>query len=77
VSLSYLRQNYHVPAYRGRTVWVQRADGSWTWGQITGARDAHVRVRLFGEAHARSYHPTDPALLYSCRPTNTSTVSLP
>ena len=73
MSLSYLRQNYHVPAYRGRTVWVQRADKSWTWGRIVGSRNAHVRVRLFGEQHARNYHPTDPALLYSVMPTVTVT----
>jgi hypothetical protein len=53
VSLQYIRDYYSVPAKRhGRVV----VDGK--PGVITGANDAHLRVRFDGDTHDGSAHPT-------------------
>ena len=59
MSLEYIRRTYGVPAKRGSRVRVD-------WyppepareGTITGSRQAHLRIRLDGEKHSRTVHPT-------------------
>lgn len=51
--LAYIRKLYGVPARRGARV---EYDGQ--RGVITGAINAHVRIRLDGETKSRIYHPT-------------------
>jgi hypothetical protein len=53
-SLAYIRDQYKVPAYRGRRVKVYNEKN----GTITGASGPYIRVRLDGEARIGSYHPT-------------------
>lgn len=54
MSLSYIRNQYGVPAHRGRRVTVQGKRAV-----ITGASGARLRVRVDGELQTRLFHPTD------------------
>lgn len=53
MSLEYIRKQYNVPAKRGAQV---IADGE--FGVITGARGAHLRIRIQGRKMIEHYHPT-------------------
>jgi len=57
MSLEYIRKAYNVPAKRGGRV-EYTGDGSPKLGTISGARGAHVRIRLDGEKRLGLYHPT-------------------
>lgn len=62
MSMEWIRRNYGVPAKRGGRVEYTPCEGSpdkpGRFGTITGARGAHIRVRLDGERHASPFHPT-------------------
>ena len=53
MSLEYIRRAYGVPANRLRRVVFDGQPGT-----ITGARGAHIRVRLDGQRLPVSCHPT-------------------
>jgi len=55
--LEYIRNYYHVPAFKDRVVKIKIKDGK--YGVITGASSPHVAVRLSEEKHSRPYHPSD------------------
>lgn len=56
--LDYIRNAYGVPAYlEVRVRYTGHSQGP-KMGTITGARDAHLLVRMDGEAHPAPYHPT-------------------
>lgn len=50
--MDYVRKHYGVPAKRGMRVKTHMGRGS-----ITGARSAHLRIRLDGELRSRLFHP--------------------
>jgi hypothetical protein len=52
MSLEYIRKTYQVPAKRGVHVIANGQPGV-----ITGARGAHLRVRVEGTKKIRFYHP--------------------
>jgi hypothetical protein len=52
--LEYIRNTYHVPAFKNRVVKVRGG-----YGVITGASGPHVAIRLSEEKHSRPYHPSD------------------
>ncbi|MGA7438606.1 MAG: hypothetical protein WBW32_10835 [Luteibacter sp.] len=54
MSLAYIRQQYGVPAHRGRRVVVHGKRAV-----IAGATGALLRVRIDGDTVTRLYHPTD------------------
>jgi hypothetical protein len=54
MSMQYIRETYNVPAKRGGRV---RYAGKYC-GTITGARGAHLRIRLDRDGRVRLYHPT-------------------
>jgi hypothetical protein len=54
VSLAYIRQQYGVPAHRGRRITVQGKRAV-----IAGASGALLRVRIDGDLQTRLYHPID------------------
>jgi len=59
MSLVYIRRAYNVPAKRGARVRVDWDSPAPTReGTITGADGARLRIRLDGEKHSRSAHPT-------------------
>jgi len=65
MSMSYIRRTYGVPAKRGAVVMYQRHPCQpAVKGRITGARNAHIRVRLDGEKYSVPFHPTDEAITY-------------
>ncbi len=53
MSMEYIRTYYKVPAKKGQKV---MALGK--LGVITGARGAHLRIRLEGQKRSSLYHPT-------------------
>lgn len=59
-SFDYVRHAYGVPARRGMRVTVGGRDGT-----ITSGKGAHVRIRLDGETHTGSYHPTSQIVYHT------------
>jgi hypothetical protein len=57
MSLEYIRMYYGVQAKRGDRV-EYTGDGTPKLGTISGARGAHLRIRLDGERRTGLYHPT-------------------
>ena len=58
MSLDYIRKAYMVPAKKGGRVEYLASDGELMEGTITGASNAHLRVRLDGNRHSMPFHPT-------------------
>jgi hypothetical protein len=60
VSLSYVRNYYRVPAYRGDRIEYDGGDphDGPQLGTITGAKDGRIRVRFDGQKRPVSLHPT-------------------
>lgn len=59
MSIANIRASRGVPAKRfGRVLYTGSGDGIERYGTIVGARDGYLRIRLDGEQHAKSYHPT-------------------
>lgn len=57
MSLDYIREHYGVPARIGGRVEYSGGKAPVT-GEITGARSAHLLIRLAGQRHSSPYHPT-------------------
>lgn len=57
MSLQYIRDTYGVSARRGGRV-EYTGNGSTKQGTITGARGAHVLIRLDGDKFSVAFHPT-------------------
>ena len=55
MSLSYIRNYYHVPAFHGRLV---RLPGTGEQGQIVGAKGPYLRVRVISRI-VLTFHPMD------------------
>lgn len=56
--MDYIRRTYQVPAKRGgRVRYTGRAAGE-RFGTILSARGGYLRIRLDGDKHAGTYHPT-------------------
>ena len=56
--MKFIRQMYHVPAYRGARVRIKSWDG-WTYGTVKSATN-HVVVAPDEHPNARlRFHPTD------------------
>jgi len=58
VSMQYIREAYGVPAKRGGRVEYSGTGSRALQGTITGAKGAHLRIRLDGYKHSHSFHPT-------------------
>ena len=58
MGMQQIRVSRGVPAKRGMRVRYTGAKGVDKLGTITAARDGYVQIRLDGEKHAHSYHPT-------------------
>lgn len=61
MSLSYIRHHYRVPAQKGGRVRYTGDKGPKAKpreGVITGAKGAHLRIRMDGDSFSNSYHPT-------------------
>ncbi len=52
---AYIRSYYGVPAKKGQRVYYRHAN---KYGTIVGTSNAHLRIRLDGEKHIGTYHPT-------------------
>ena len=57
MSMLYIRKRYGVPAKRGARI-EYRGEGSPELGTITGSEGAYLRIRMDGEKHTGTYHPT-------------------
>ncbi len=57
MSLHWIRKTYGVPARRGFRVEYTGRPAP-ILGTITGANGGRLKIRLDGEKHSRSYHPT-------------------
>lgn len=57
MSLDYIRTTYGVPAKSGARV-VYTGNGVEECGTITGAKGAHLLIRLDDETHIGRFHPT-------------------
>lgn len=57
MNMEYIRKTYGIPAKRGGRV-EYTGNGKPELGTITGARNAHLRIRLDGEPRPLVYHPT-------------------
>ena len=55
MSMDYIRTTYGVPAKRGGRI-EHTYNGR--FGTITGSRGARLRIKLDGDNHSGSYHPT-------------------
>ena len=55
--MQYIRETYKVPAKRGGRI-VYTGLGVKELGTITGARGAHILVRLDGYTESKPFHPT-------------------
>lgn len=56
MSLDCIRHHYGVPAKKGGR--VRYTNGRVREGTITGARGAHLTIRMDGDSFAQPYHPT-------------------
>lgn len=70
MSLEYIRNYYGVQAKKGGRVKAYGKPGT-----IIGARNAHLLIKLDGERHSNSYHPTD-GIEYLERETKPSTATV-
>ena len=57
MSMDYIRNSYGVPAKRGGRIEYKHPNPP-RMGTIVGTRGARLRIRLDGDKHAGSYHPT-------------------
>ncbi|MCR6502535.1 hypothetical protein MUO32_26260 [Shinella sp. CPCC 101442] len=58
MTMAYIRNAYRVPAKRGgRVEYTGNKSGS-RLGTIIGTYSAKLKIRLDGEKHGGSYHPT-------------------
>jgi hypothetical protein len=55
MSMEQIRRTRGVPAKRGMRVLYTTKN---RFGTIIGARGGYLQIRLDGDKHARSYHPT-------------------
>lgn len=55
MSMESIRNYRNVPAKRGMRVFSRHSQ---RWGTIISGRGGHLRIRLDGDKHAMSYHPT-------------------
>lgn len=70
MSLEYIRNYYGVPAKKGGRVNAYGKPGT-----ITGARNAHLLIKLDGEQqHSRPYHPTDGIEYLESEPKRSATI---
>ena len=51
--MAYIRDHYGVPAKRGGIVWAKGKRGV-----IVGSQGSYLRVRLDGDTHIGTWHPT-------------------
>ena len=59
MSIAQIRESRGVPAkVGGRVRYTGSKDGQPRDGTIVGVRDGYLQIRLDGEKHAGSYHPT-------------------
>lgn len=58
MTMAYIRNAYRVPAKRGGRVEYTGDKSGSRLGTIIGTYSAKLKIRLDGEAHAGSYHPT-------------------
>ena len=57
MSMEYIRDYYRVPAKRGgRVKYTGQANPK--EGTIVGSNGGHLKIRLDGEEHAWTFHPT-------------------
>lgn len=57
MSFEYITDTYKVPASKGQRVEYTGGPAP-REGVITGAKGAHLLIKLDGESDARRYHPT-------------------
>ena len=57
MSMAWVRKNYRVPAQRGGRV-IYTGSGREEYGTITSAMGGRVNIRLDGQKHAHTFHPT-------------------
>ncbi|HEY1029777.1 MAG TPA: hypothetical protein VGE28_19360 [Pseudomonas sp.] len=70
MSLEYIRNYYGVPAKKGGRVNAYGKPGT-----ITGARNAHLLIKLDSEQHSNSYHPTDGIEYLESKPSTTAIIA--
>ena len=60
MSMQYIRNTYNVPAKRGGHIKIttSRNKDVVFEGVIVGSRGAYLRVRVEGQKHLLTYHPT-------------------
>ena len=58
MSMEQIRKSRGVPAKRGGRVLYKGKVNNWREGTIVGARGGYLQIRLDGDKHAGSYHPT-------------------
>jgi hypothetical protein len=58
MGIRYIRDTYKVPAKRGMRIRHYVGGGRSVFGVITGARNAHILVRLDGYTFSLPFHPT-------------------
>ncbi|SOC46616.1 hypothetical protein SAMN05892877_12357 [Rhizobium subbaraonis] len=58
MTMAYIRDAYRVPAKRGDRIEYTGDKAGPRLGTIIGTYSAKLKIRLDGETHAGSYHPT-------------------